>query len=44
VEAVVWTPEKLGQKEKKLLEELGDMEAFIPDEKVQAALQKARRK
>lgn len=44
VEAVVWTPEKLGQKEKKLLEELGALDAFIPDEKVQAALQKTRLK
>jgi len=44
VEAVVWTPEKIGQKEKKLLEELGALDAFVPDEKVQAALQKARRK
>ncbi len=44
VEAVVWTPEKLGQKEKKLLEELGAMDAIVPDEKVQAALQKNRRK
>ena len=44
VEVVVWTPQKLGPKEKKILEEIGQNELFIPDEKIQAALQKARRR
>lgn len=43
VEIVVWTPQKVGANEKKLLEELEENEQFKPGEKVQAALQKARR-
>lgn len=44
VEVVVWTPEKLGPKEKKLLDEMEKNKLFEPDESVQVALQKARRR
>ena len=43
VEIVIWTPRKVGGRDKSLMEELQKSRTFEPDEKVRATMQKSRR-
>jgi molecular chaperone DnaJ len=43
VEIVIWTPRKVGGKDKSLVEELQKSKTFEPDEKVRESMQKSRR-
>lgn len=44
VEVIVWVPQKVGSREKKLLEEIDSSDDFQPEQKVQINLQHSRRR